>query len=161
MSVNADNNELTATAFSIASSMKSGVAFTQQRIIEGKMSVISLDRSWVWYDDIKDGFIFSSAAGDIPLCISIMDSGSPESSIPANASAGKAKWRFMAGNTPIDAEYFEVISGSAIQVYINTLLQGNLFTIHISTSSDKIKTADELLGHELVTDFFIYNAVFN
>ena len=158
--VNDNNNELLSIVYSVASSLKTEIVFTQQRIIEGKMSVVSLDKSWVWYDDIKDGFIFSSTASDIPLCISIMSSGSSESSIPVNAKPGIAKVKLIAGNTPLEAEYFEIINNTNRHIYIKTLLHGNLYTIHISTNSEKIKSAEELLGHALVRDFFLYNAVF-
>jgi len=150
--------ELVSLARAILSEIDIIEEFTQQRIIENKASVISLDRSWSWYSDINDGFIFSSAAGDIPLCISI---AMPEQlSASDNTPPGKNSSQMFICNQMLKINYQEVILDSARHLYIDAVIRERPAAIHISTTLDAVKSAEELLSHELVKNFFMYNVVF-
>ena len=150
--------ELVSLARAILSEIDTVEEFTQQRIIEKKTSVISLDRSWSWYSDIKDGFIFSSAAGDFPLCISI---AMPEKlSADYNTPAGKNSGQIFICNQILKINYQEMIQDSARHLYFDTVIREKPASIHISTTLDAVKSAEELLSHELVKNFFMFNVVF-
>jgi hypothetical protein len=63
-------------------------------------------------------------------------------------------------NQILKINYHEVIQDSARHLYFDTVIRDKPASIHISTTSDAVKNAEELLSHELVKNFFMYNAVF-